>query len=94
MGLENNQQYHSIMKEIVNWTKGYHDEVLECLLCLLIFFSQSEGEPFSQNIDSIQHSWKSLLFRYIQSLEVTEDTKDKSFFGAMKLVEVLKDVSF
>ena len=60
MGLENNQQYHSIMKEIVTWTNiiGYHDEVLECLLCLLIFFSQCEGEPFSQNIDSIQQSWR------------------------------------
>ena len=58
MGLESNQQYHSIMKEIVTWTKGYHDDVLECLLCLLIFFSQCEGEPFSQNIERIQQSWR------------------------------------
>ena len=43
--------------EVVSWTRTYHDEVLECLLCLLIFFSQDPEQAASANIEQIHQTW-------------------------------------
>ena len=68
LGRDQDPSYHQVMEQVVEWTRSHHDEVLECLLCLMIFFSQTESdaiEGFSQNIDRIQQSWR---FRYIYML--------------------------
>ena len=61
LGRDQDWGYHQVMHQVVQWTQTHHDEVLECLLCLMIFFSQTDTEAiegFSENIDMIQQSWR------------------------------------
>ena len=61
LGRDQDWGYHQAMNQVVQWTQTHHDEVLECLLCLMIFFSQTDSEAiegFSENIDMIQQSWR------------------------------------
>ena len=114
LGRDQDVGYHQVMQQVVQWTKTHHDEVLECLLCLMIFFSQTDSEAiesFSENIDMIQQSWRwpqtdkvcwtskifcfrSLLFRYLQHLQITDDSKNKSFSDSIRLTGVMNNLNF
>ena len=79
------------MAAVVDWTRIYHDELIECLLCLMIFFSHDdEGRD---NINEIQQSWKSVLYRYIQTLAISEERKTQLFSGALHLTNLFNGVN-
>jgi len=94
MGLEDDKNYFSLMSEVVKWNNLYHDELIYSLVTLLIFFSRNPTGWLSERIEKIHHHWRSLLFRYIQSLNLTEDVKNDIFSGALNISERFSNMKF
>ena len=48
----------ALNRDIVTWGQKGLDEVSELLVCLLLLFSQEDGEEFSTNIGQLHDRWR------------------------------------
>jgi len=82
----------ALNRDIVTWGQKGLDEVSELLVCLLLLFSQEDGEEFSIKIGQLHDRWRCILWRYLESLELQKDIKIELFNGALSMVEVTKQI--
>ena len=55
LGRFQDQSYRDLMKQIANWANFYLDDMIEILVCLMIFFRQDqEGH---KNLAHIENMW-------------------------------------
>ena len=104
LGKHQDQNYRDLMQQIANWANFYLDDIIEILVCLLIFFKQDQGT--SNNIDQIGTMWRwkwtnnykilskdlfysSALYRYIESLTFEENTKREVYNEAINIVNMI-----
>lgn len=52
------QHYTDFMQQIANWANFYFDDIIEILVCLMIFFKQDQELNRSENIDKIETMWR------------------------------------
>ena len=56
LGRSQDKFYRDLMKLIVNWANLYLDDVIEILVCLIIFFRQNQVE--FKNLAHIETMWR------------------------------------
>ena len=56
LGKHQDQNYTDLMQQIANWANFYLDDIIEILVCLMIFIQQDQER--SENIDKIGIMWR------------------------------------
>ena len=59
LGRDQDHFYRELMKQIVNWANLYMDDIIEIIVCLIIFFRQNQVEWVEfKNIAQIEAMWR------------------------------------
>ena len=58
LGKHQDQRYRDLMQQIANWANFYLDDIIEILVCLMIFFKQDQDQETSENIANIGTMWR------------------------------------
>jgi len=82
----------ALNRDIVTWGQKGLDKVSEILVCLILLFSQEDGEEFSTNIGQLHDRWRFILWRYLETGAMQEDTKIDLFNGALSMVDITKQI--
>eukprot|EP00092_Neocalanus_flemingeri_P083078 GFUD01104225.1.p1 GENE.GFUD01104225.1~~GFUD01104225.1.p1 ORF type:complete len:388 (+),score=81.38 GFUD01104225.1:95-1258(+) len=88
-----NERIHLVLsRKIVTWGKKGVDDISELLTCLLILFSQEPGGQFSRKIGQLYDCWRFVLWSYLDSQDLVQDTKQELFNGALSMVGITKEI--
>ena len=58
LGKHQDQNYANLMQKIANWANFYFDDIIEILVCLMIFFKQDQDQETSEKINNIGTMWR------------------------------------